>query len=668
MAQDERKTKVQLIRELGALRERLAGLESAELELRRTQFALDHASVAVYWMGPDARFVYVNEGACRSLGYARGELLGMTVHDVDPDFPPEAWPKHWAELRRRRSFRFESRHRAKDGRIFPVEVTVNYVRFEGAEYNFAFAQDISPRKDAFRALRESEERFRSIVQSSPMGMHMYRLEADGRLVFLSANPAADRILGVDNGQFVGKDIEEAFPTLSRTDIPRRYRRICAEGGSWEIEQIDYEDERLKGAFEVHAFQTSPGTMATLFLDITDRRRAEAERQRLEEQLRHAQKMEAIGQLAGGVAHDFNNVLTAIQGNAELLKADLPAGAEPAGFVEEILKASRRAADLTRQLLAFARKGQLQTVPTDVHELIRDVAGILTHGIDRRIEVELDLRAESAGVLGDASQLQSALLNLGLNARDAMPEGGRLTFSTRQLALDEDYCRKHPFQIRPGPFIEAAVTDTGVGMDAEVRQRVFEPFFTTKKRGQGTGLGLASVYGCVKSHHGSIEVYSEPGAGTTFKVLLPLADAPEAEPGASPAPAEAPVRGSGHVLVVDDEEMVRSFAASALRGLGYTVSTCVDGAEAVSFYEDHHERIDLVVLDMIMPRLGGADTFRRLREIDPQAKVLLSSGFSHSGAADKLLRRGAVGFLHKPFRVEDLARAVAQHMRRDHKTS
>jgi len=637
--------------------------KQAEMDLRRTQFAVDHASVSAFWIGPDARFLYVNEAACQTLDYSRDELLALTVHDIDPGFPASVWAEHWRTLRQQRSLRFESHHRAKSGRLIPVEVSINYVVFEGREYNFAFARDISERKKAEEALRESEERFRNIVQSSPMGIIMYRLDRDGRLVFTGANPAADQILGIDNSQFMGKTLEEAYPALAGTEVPPAYRRVCSEGVPWSTEQIDYEDERIGGAYEVYAFQTSPGTMAVLFLDITERKRAEAERLRLEEQLRHAQKMEAVGELAGGIAHDFNNVLTAVQGNAELLRALLPAESEQAEFAEEILKASHRAADLTRQLLAFARKGRFETAVVDVHELIREVATMLSHGIDRRIEVELDLAAENAGVLGDSSQLQSALLNLGLNARDAMPTGGTLTYSTRCLWMDEAHCRLEPYEIVPGEYIEIAVADTGVGMDRDLQQRVFEPFFTTKDRGKGTGLGLAGVYGCAKSHRGGIRVYSEPGMGSTFRLLLPLATGRDGGAAASARPQAGVVRGTGHLLLVDDEEMVRTFAASALRSLGYVVSTCTDGAEAVAFFQRNREEIDLVILDLIMPRLSGADAFARMREIDPEVKVLVSSGFNRNGTADALVAQGALGFLHKPFRIDELSQAVARHVAR-----
>jgi len=395
-------------------------------------------------------------------------------------------------------------------------------------------------------------------------------------------------------------------------------------------------------------------------ELTERKRAEEERERLAEQLRHSQRMEAIGQLAGGVAHDFNNILTAIQGNAELLKTTVADGDERAEMVDQIVQSSRRAADLTHQLLSFARKGKFQMVLLDIHDTIHDVVSILQHSIDRRIHVALNFGAVPSTVMGDRTQLQSALLNLGLNARDAMPEGGELTFATEVCEVDEEFVGVERPGIPPGRYIRVCVTDTGTGMDKRTQERVFEPFFTTKEVGQGTGLGLASVYGCMRSHRGGIEVDSRAGQGSTFRVFLPLA---EAARGHAEAEAEAqPVRGSGHVLVVDDEEIVRNYACRALQSLGYTVATCRDGAEAIAHYRKHRRRIDLVIIDLVMPKLDGRQTFRRLREIDPGVRAILSSGYSEDYAARGGAEDGVLDFLGKPFRIEELSRMVARHIK------
>jgi len=297
----------------------------------------------------------------------------------------------------------------------------------------------------------------------------------------------------------------------------------------------------------------------------------------------------------------------------------------------------------------------------VHEIIDEVVQLLVRSIDRRIEIVRDLTARDPFILGDPTQLHNAMLNLGINARDAMPAGGRLTLTTRDVTVDEANCDQYSGEVRPGDHLEILVADTGTGMPPEIQQRIFEPFFTTKGPGEGTGLGLAAVYGSIRSHGGMIWVTSEVGAGTRFRILLPRAGEGEAAPA---VPVAAAMVGQGRILLVDDEEIVRNIAARQLAQLGYTVHTCIDGADAIEFFGQHHEDVDLVVLDLIMPKLSGADTFARILEIDPSAKVVIATGFSRHGACQALLDDGVLGFLHKPFRIEELAEELARHLHVD----
>ncbi|MBL7221465.1 MAG: response regulator [Phycisphaerae bacterium] len=374
---------------------------------------------------------------------------------------------------------------------------------------------------------------------------------------------------------------------------------------------------------------------------------------------NALKMEAIGRLAGGIAHDFNNILTAIQGNAELLQMDGFDQSERDDMLMQILAASRRATGLTRQLLDFARKGTFQIVAVDTTTIIEQTAALLSHSIDKRIDIKLDIQADPPAILADPSQIENALVNLGMNACDAMPDGGVLTLATRNIVLDDASCVDYPSEVVPGPYVEICVCDTGSGMDSKTRSRIFEPFFTTKDVGQGTGLGLASVYGCIKSHYGNIQVDSHPGRGTTFRLLLHAAETACAS--SDGAHDQSIMRGTGHVLVVDDEGIVREFLATALQKFGYSVSLCINGAEAVEYFKNSHRDIDLVILDLIMPVLNGPDTFRELKAIDPDVKVLISSGFSRNQSTNGLLDEGALGLLSKPFRISELAHALAKHL-------
>jgi signal transduction histidine kinase/ActR/RegA family two-component response regulator len=375
-------------------------------------------------------------------------------------------------------------------------------------------------------------------------------------------------------------------------------------------------------------------------------------QRTSEQLRQSEKMQAIGQLAGGVAHDFNNQLSGIMGFAEMLAERLE-DPELKKYADQILTASTRAADLTRQLLAFGRKGKYLNVPTDIHKVIGEVVDLLNRSIDKRIEIKRCLEANPSVVVADPTQLQNAILNLALNARDAMPQGGMLSFVTSVVFLEA----QPDEELKPGRYVQISVTDTGVGMDAATKKRLFEPFFTTKEVGKGTGLGLASAYGTIKNHGGTIRVYSELGHGSTFRVYLPVL-----EEGAGPVVPEVAVSapsGHGRVLLVDDEPVILEVGAAMLRRQGYEVVTCSDPREAVALYGRDWRSIDLVILDMVMPKMGGRDVFLAMREINPAVKALLASGFSINGEAQGIMNLGVMAFVSKPFRLADLAQGVAR---------
>jgi PAS domain S-box-containing protein len=490
-------------------------------------------------MGPDGRLIYVNDQACRVLGYSRGELLSMTIHRINPDYPEEVWGAHWEDLRKRKSFTVESRHLAKDGRILPVEVTVNYVEFDGKEFNCASARDTSKRVEA------------------------------------------------------------------------------------------QEKSRL-----------------------------------LEAQLLQARKMEAIGSLAGGIAHDFNNLLTVILGYSNLIKFKATPGSEAFQAADAIQDAADRASHLTAQLLGFARKGKNLTVPVDIHRTIDDIASLLERTMDTNIRIRRFLSPGPVTVSGDPTQLQQFLMSLAMNARDAMPEGGELTLSTRIVLLDEAFCSSHS-GAAPGRYARIDVADTGMGIPKHHLEKIFDPFFTTKEQGKGTGLGLSMVFGIVKNHGGFLEVESDVGAGTLFKVYLPLAGgSAEAADADSFRMAETGA-GRGRILLIDDQETVREVCSAMLSTLGYTVSTAADGREGVEHYRRFGKDVDLVIVDMIMPKLGGRDCFREIKTMNPHVRALLSSGFSLDGSVQEIMDEGIAGFIQKPYRLEELSDAVSKAIRRDH---
>ncbi|WP_159441193.1 cache domain-containing protein [Desulfopila aestuarii] len=378
---------------------------------------------------------------------------------------------------------------------------------------------------------------------------------------------------------------------------------------------------------------------------------------MEQRLRQSQKMDAVGQLAGGIAHDFNNMLSGIVGSAELLR--LRVGPENQQLVKIITDASIRAGELIQKLLAFSRKEPITFVSVNVHNIISDTTDILHRTLDKRISIESRLEAESTTVMGDWSQLQNSLLNIGINAGHAMPDGGILTFSTANIELEEMYCSNMPFDITPGTYLQVTIRDTGCGIAKENLKRIFEPFFTTREINKGTGLGLAAVYGAVQQHKGAITVYSEIDHGTEFSLYLPLSNVKDT---VEKIPEEL-VCGEGCILVVDDEPVVRITAKSMLERLGYSVLEAENGKEGLEVYKQHQQHISLVLLDMLMPVMDGSSCFFNLKAIDPDVKVVISSGFTRAADLVSLKEHGLCNFIRKPYSMTQVSQVIAQALNR-----
>ncbi|MHC4871786.1 MAG: PAS domain-containing hybrid sensor histidine kinase/response regulator [Planctomycetota bacterium] len=380
-----------------------------------------------------------------------------------------------------------------------------------------------------------------------------------------------------------------------------------------------------------------------------------ERKEMEDQLRQSEKMNAIGQLAGGIAHDFNNQLSGVLGYADMLVNRLE-DEKLSKYASSIKRGAKRAAELTKQLLAFSRKGKNLTVPVDIHKLLAEVTSILDHSIDKRINIQLKLKARPSITVGDPNQLQNVLLNIALNARDAMPDGGELIFETDIARLDEDLYKVSSFELKDSYYLKISVTDNGCGMDKETQSHIFEPFFTSKEVGQGTGMGLASAYGTIRNHNGAISVYSEVGLGSTFKIYLPVSDELFIE--RDECTQKAAIRGTAHILLVDDEEIFRNVAQDVLFELGYKVTLCNNGKEAVEFYNKSWQDIDLVILDMVMPVMNGREAFNEMVKINPDIRAILSSGYSINGEAQSILDEGVMAFVGKPFEMSELSEKIA----------
>lgn len=928
----------------------------AEERLRLLDFAVNHVREAAFLTGENGRLHFVNEEACRGLGYTRSELLRLEVSDVDPDFPMERWLSHWRDLKAKGSLMFESRHRAKDGRVFPVEINANYFEYDGQGYNLALVHDITERKRAEQErlanLRffESMDRVNRAIQgtndveqmmsdvldivlsifdcdrafllypcdpeaaswTSPMertkpeypgvlalGLEMPMdpgvrgklrtlLESDGAVKFgpgshlplpteISESFGIKSLLSMAVYPKVGKPWECGLQQCSYPrvwtheevrlfqEIGRRlgdaltglltYRNLhqseaklseaerIAHIGYWErdyvadtitlsteayrifglspkepfsnlgewherwlqllhpedrariaaaadnalrvgsVYEVEYRIVRPDGQVRaVHSFgevmRDKSGRargMIGAMQDITERKRAEEQLSRLftavehageailvtdsagtilyvnpafenttgyergevigknprilqsgkhdkafyqhmwdtllsgevwrgrftnkkkdgtlyeetatispirdeagnvvnyvavkrdvtsesllQRQLIQAQKMEAIGTLVGGIAHDFNNLLQVINGYAEMSMFRLTEGDPGYSALLEIRRAARSAAELTQGLLTFSRRVESNLRPVDLNQELHEVAKMLARTLPKMIEIEMDLSEPLDPVNSDPAQLQQVIMNLAVNARDAMPNGGRLSIETKNVYLDEEYCKSF-LDVAPGNYVFLGISDSGTGMDEETRKHIFDPFFTTKETGKGTGLGLSIVFGVVKSHGGFIQCYSEPRHGTTFKIYLPaLRKTCEV---AETHELAAYTGGNETILLVDDEEPVRRLAAEILKKFGYTVLTACDGKECVEVFSREKDKIDLLILDLIMPEMDGSDCLREILKIAPQAKVVIASGYVADGQIDQALETGAKSFVTKPYDARQLLERVRKALDR-----
>ncbi|MGA8509093.1 MAG: PAS domain S-box protein [Candidatus Sulfotelmatobacter sp.] len=616
---------------------------------------------AVVAVDLDGTIVQVNSQAQELFGYDRDELIGQKVEMLVPESYRRQHHHHRQTFAqtpktRRMGADLDLYGRRSNGSEFSVEISLSPISTENGAFVLSAIRDISDRKRIAEELRRANEelhrrtteqlgeyrsRLASIIDSSEDAI----LSKDLNGIITSWNKGAERIYGYRTEEVVGKQISLLTTSDRPDEIPEILRKI---GRGERIEnhesvRVTKDGRHLDVSVSVSPLRNAAGDIvgaSAIARDITIQKRAEG-------QLRQSQKMEAIGRLAGGVAHDFNNVLGIINACAEFLRDRIDPSTEPSLYVENIKKAIERGTSLTKQMLAFSRTSAIQPRVLDLNERLRDISKLLRPLLGADVEILVVPGTPSAVVEADPGQLDQVVVNLAVNARDAMPRGGKFILETGTVRLDESFAEQHQ-AMAPGKYVMLTVSDTGSGMDEATVSRIFEPFFSTKEAGKGTGLGLATVYGIVKQSAGHILVYSEPGHGTTFKIYLPSA---EHKIGAGSKPeveTVSPKRQGTTILLVEDDEIMRSLTRKLLQEHGYTVIEADDGKSALEWMESHPNRIDLLLTDVVMRRMSGPELAERLNGSHPTLKVVYMSGYTGELMANREVLKFGVTLLEKPF--------------------
>jgi PAS domain S-box-containing protein len=633
--------------------------ENALLESEaKFRLHFEHVTDIIFLIGTNLKFLNISPSIERLLGYKPQDFIGLSVSTFGMMLTPESMVQAMAEillvLKGKTITDSVYSLVAKDGTINHGEVSSAPVLRKGEIVGMvSVVRDITMRKKAEEKLVESKTLFEAVVENIPL---MIFLKEATDLRFVIFNRAGEELLGYERKDLLGKNNLDLFPPEQAAHFMAKDREVL----DGRISVLDIPEEPIqtakKGQRLLHTKKVCiRADGVTKYLlgiseDIT-------EHKILETQLRQAQKMEAIGTLAGGIAHDFNNILNVIMGYSTMVRDKLGADNPLRIYMDEVLTSTERAANLTKKLLIFSRKQTVDIKPINVNETIHGIQKMLVRLIRENIAFTLDLTDRPMKILADVGQIEQVLMNLTTNACDAMPEGGRLTIGTGLEEVDDEYVAVHGYG-KAGMYAIIMVSDTGCGMDAETRQKIFEPFFTTKEIGEGTGLGLAISYGIIKQHSGYIRVYSEPGAGSLFKIYLPLIE-DTAELDKQTAPAVTVMGGNETILVAEDDAPMRKLTKIVLESFGYSVITAEDGEDAITKYMENRESIDLVMLDMIMPKKSGKEVSEVIREESPQTKILFSSGYTMDIVTTQLLTESGFDFIHKPIQPANLMKKVRE---------
>ena len=630
-----------------------------ESELLLFKDLINQSNDSVFVIDPEtSRFLDVNDEACTSLGYEREELIKMGVIDIDTNLPSEPfWEDHVREVKERGHFVFEGEHKQKNGTTLPVEISIKLISQKDAAYIVAVARDITERKRAEEAQRESEERYRTILENMEEGY--YEVDLAGNFTFF--NDAMCKIRGISRDDLMGMNNRDYMAPETAEEVYEAFNRVYTTGEPdknlvWVTIRPDGTQSYLEtSASLIKDSRDEPTGFRGIVRDVTERRHSEEEQIVLKAQLQQAQKMEAIGTLAGGIAHDFNNILTAIRGFTEIvLNYELPEEAPARYSLGQVLIASDRARDLVQQILTFSRIKEHEVLPVNISPIIKEALKLLRATLPATIDIRQEIMAMADSVLCDPTLIHQVLMNLCTNAYQSMPdEKGVLTVSLVDLHLDSEGAG-HYSDIEPGQHLELAVSDTGQGIEPDNIDRIFEPYFTTKTVSEGTGLGLAVVHGIVKSLGGDITVASELGKGSVFQVILPVikqTNLMEKET------LEHLLKGNEHILFIDDERFIVEMGTTMLEALGYKVSAYMNPLEALTAFRASPKEFDLVITDMTMPEMTGDILAEKILDIQPGLPVIICTGYSNLMSPDRARSIGIRELVEKPYTSEEIALAV-----------
>jgi two-component system cell cycle sensor histidine kinase/response regulator CckA len=656
------KTKQEILDEMSFLKERIKELEQSEEVRKQIEEAL-RASEAkwkeifetiqdlYYEIDSEEIIKLLSPSVHRLSGWNEEDLLGKPVTTVYAD--PYDRERLLSKLSEKGYVNdYELVLKKKDGEERQVSLSARTILDDNGQPIGVrgLLRDITERKLAEEALHKSEEKYRLIFDYSPIGL----LSFDDKGVVIACNDNFVKIIGSSREKLIG---------LNMVNLPDKNIVSAVQkalNGSQGFYEGVYSSVTAKKNTPVRCLfapmNVGGGGITGgvgIIEDITDSKRAEEERQKLHERLQQAHKMESIGTLAGGIAHDFNNLLMGIQGCASLMMLDLDPSHPHYERLKQIEEQVNSGASLTGQLLGFARGGRYEVKPTDMSDLIKKTSSMFGR-TKKEIVIHQKYVKDMWSVEVDRGQMEQVLMNLYVNAWQAMPAGGEIYLETENVLLDDK--QAFSYAVKPGRYIKISMTDTGTGMDEKTKERIFDPFFTTKELGRGTGLGLAMVYGIIKNHNGHIDVISEPGKGTTFVLYLPASEKEIVKE--KPATPKI-MTGTETILLVDDEPHVLAVSKTILESLGYKVYGVRDGKEAMALYREKKDEVDLIILDMIMPGLSGGETFDHIRELEPSAKIILSSGYSLNDEAQRIMDKGCHGFIQKPFDVAGLSRKVRE---------